>query len=432
VVVPTFGVTLSPPSARPDVSIAPSRDQTGVRVVWLLAVAGLVAYALRTDIAIAQEQLAPALMLSLAQMGVISGWGFQFAYTVFQVPAGVLADRYGVRLVLGMAIIGWSIASLASGVVTGPGAVAFALLFAARVLQGATQAAMFPAAALAATQFVSESRRVAASGLYLASSSLGAALAPLLLTPVMARDGWRAVFHTSAACGAIMAIVWFALAPSRPVLVRSTTRPTVGQQLREAARLLRQPAFQLLLTAYLLHSAIFFVFVFWFFRYLVEARGFSLLDSGVWSAVPHLTTFVVVPIVGMLTDRMGQRSTPSGARRRVAIVSIAIAACLVQIGALLPSAYLAIAAVSLAVACMVSCEAPFWTTTSTLAPSSAGAAGGVLNLAGNLGGVLSIWLVPLMKDAWGWSLMLSFWAALALVTAALWYATGRAMQGIRS
>jgi sugar phosphate permease len=39
---------------------------------------------------------------------------------------------------------------------------------------------------------------------------------------------------------------------------------------------------------------------------------------------------------------------------------------------------------------------------------------------GNIGGVFSIWLVPLMKDAWGWTPMFVFWSGVALVAALLW------------
>ncbi|MEO7963484.1 MAG: MFS transporter, partial [Gemmatimonadaceae bacterium] len=67
------------------------------RVVWLLALVSLVGYALRSNIAIAQEFMAPELGLSMAQMGVISAWGFQLAYAVFQIPGGFLGDRYGAR-----------------------------------------------------------------------------------------------------------------------------------------------------------------------------------------------------------------------------------------------------------------------------------------------------------------------------------------------
>jgi cyanate permease len=44
----------------------------------------------------------------------------------------------------------------------------------------------------------------------------------------------------------------------------------------------------------------------------------------------------------------------------------------------------------------------------------------MLNLMGNLGGVLSIWLVPRMSAAWGWNGTLVFWSAVCVVAALLW------------
>jgi cyanate permease len=39
---------------------------------------------------------------------------------------------------------------------------------------------------------------------------------------------------------------------------------------------------------------------------------------------------------------------------------------------------------------------------------------------GNVGGILSIWAVPRMKDLWGWTAMLGIWAGVAVVAALLW------------
>ena len=39
---------------------------------------------------------------------------------------------------------------------------------------------------------------------------------------------------------------------------------------------------------------------------------------------------------------------------------------------------------------------------------------------GNLGGVLSIWLVPHMSAAWGWNGTLAFWSAVCVLAALLW------------
>ena len=72
------------------------------RLVWLLAAVTLVGYALRTNITIAQEYMAPDLGLTMADMGIISAWGFQFVYAIFQLPGGFLGDRFGARLILGL------------------------------------------------------------------------------------------------------------------------------------------------------------------------------------------------------------------------------------------------------------------------------------------------------------------------------------------
>ena len=394
------------------------------RVIWLLAMVSLVGYALRSNITIAQEYMAPDLGLSMAQMGVISAWGFQLAYAVFQIPGGFLGDRYGARMILGIAVVGWSVASLASGSVVVGAGVAFATLFLTRVLLGVAQAATYPVSAMAAAQFVPEEQRVGASSIYLAAASLGSALAPLLLAPLMVWAGWRAVFLASAVVGLVTATVWFLFAPRRSEPTGTQRYLPMGEQLRNVAALLTHRPLLILSTSYLLHSAVYFVFVFWFFRYLIEARGFSLLASGVWGSVPHFMSFALAPLVGLGADRLARKMLPAVARRRVAMTCLSVAAAFVLIGANLPTPTMAIVALGISVACLVSCEAPYWTATTALARESAGSAGGVLNLMGNLGGVLSIWLVPIMKDAWGWTLMLAFWAGVALLAAVLWSFTG--------
>ncbi|MGQ0641144.1 MAG: MFS transporter [Gemmatimonadaceae bacterium] len=394
------------------------------RLIWLLALVSLVGYALRTNIAIAQEYMAPDLGLSMIQMGVISAWGFQLAYAVFQLPGGFLGDRYGAPLVLGLAVLGWSMASLASAMVGGGAAVAFATLFGARVLLGVSQAATYPVAAMATAQYIPAAQRVGASAVYLAAGSLGAALAPLTLAPLMVLAGWRAVFVASAVVGVLTAFAWFALAPRQSESVRTHRAVPISTQLREARQLLRTRPLLVLTASYFLHSAVYFVFVFWFFRYLTEARGFSVLASGVRASVPYFMAVVAAPLAGLAADRLSRRRPPMVVRRRMAMAGLTLAAGFVLIGANLPTPGTAILALGASLACLVSVEAPFWTTATALAPEAAGSAGGLLNLMGNLGGVFSIWLVPLMKDAWGWTPMFVVWSGVALVAAFLWLGVG--------
>ncbi len=392
------------------------------RVVALLCLVGCVAYLVRTDVAVAQEQMAPALGLTMADMGLITAWGFQLSYALLQVPAGMFGERFGARTALALALLGCSVASLVTGFAPEGGAAATGTLVGTRILLGVSQAAVFPVAAMAVSQFVPDENRMRATALYISSSSLGAAIAPLLMAPVMEQFGWRAVFLLSGSIAAIASVVWFTQMPRRPAVssVASTSALSLSGLLRGTRLLARNPNMQRLTVAYLLHSAVYFVFVFWFFRYLTEGRGFNVLASGVWASLPNVAGFVCAPIIGMLADRLGRKIGGNLARRRVAMSCLLGATGFALAGAAVPGALLAIAALSLSSACLNGAESPFFATATVIGAANPGASAGLLNLMGNLGGVLSIWLVPRMTAAWGWNGTISFWAGVAFVAAVLW------------
>lgn len=390
------------------------------RVVSLLCAVTCVGYLVRADVAVAQERMVPALGLTMTAMGAITAWGFQLAYTVFQVPAGLVGERVGARTALMLALFGCSVASFATGMMPESPAAAIPTLWITRVLLGISQAAIFPVAAMAVMAYVPANRRVRATSFYISTSVLGAALAPLLMAPTMEWFGWRAVFVLSGVIGAATAVVWRALMPPPAVDTATTATPDAGSTQRELRRLLANPHLRRLSLAYLLHSAVWFVFLFWFFRYLVDGRGFTVLASGVWASVPSIAGFVGAPLVGVAADRLGVRLGAGRARRLVAMSCLLAAAGFVAVGAALPGAVLAIAALSLASACLNGAEAPFFMTATAIGAGNPGTAAGLLNLMGNLGGVLSIWLVPHMAAAWGWVGTLAFWSAACVIAALLW------------
>jgi ACS family glucarate transporter-like MFS transporter len=393
-----------------------SRRRPG-RFILLLGFVSLVGYTVRSDISVAQEFLAPDLGLTLNDVGTITAIGFQLAYALFQIPAGFLGDRFGARLVLGGALVLWALGALGSALV--PAGAAFAPLFAARFLLGMGQAATYPVGAMAIAQAVPPERRATANAYFISSALLGAALAPLALAPLMVRFGWRAVFLASAGLALAAALLWIRFAPADRSADAAPGQARLSSQLRASLLLLRDRNLLLLSTGYMLHAAVFFVFIFWFFRYLTEGRGFSVLASGFWGSLPALTAFLLAPLGGILADRVGRGRGPE-ARVRVAVGCILLAAVLVVVGANLPGPVPAIAALSLSVACINASEGPLWATATSIKPGTAGAAGGILNFMGNVGGIISIWAVPRMKDAWGWTTMLGIWAGVAVVAALLW------------
>lgn len=389
------------------------------RVTLLLGLVTGVAYLVRADVAVAQERMAPAMGLTMIEMGAITAWGFQLSYALFQVPAGMFGERFGARSALALALVGCSVASFLTSAMPHEGAVL--TLVSTRVLLGIAQAAVFPVAAMAVMIHVPVTQRVLATAIYVATASLGAATAPLLMAPVMERFGWRAVFGLSGVIAIVTALAWRALMPPRPPHPERQDAFQVRHgALPELRLLVRNIPLLRLSISYLLHSAVWFVFVFWFFRYLTEGRGFTILASGLWGSLPSLAALVLAPLIGTATDRLGRRVGSAQARRRAAMACLLSAAGFVTAGAILPSAILAILALSLSTGCVNGAEGPFFMTATALGVKSPGAAAGMLNLMGNLGGVLSIWLVPRMSEAWGWNGTLVFWSGVCVVAALLW------------
>jgi ACS family glucarate transporter-like MFS transporter len=388
------------------------------RVTLLVSLVTGIAYLVRTDVAVAQERMVPALGLTMAAMGTITAWGFQLPYALFQIPAGMFGERFGARAALALALGGCGIASMLTAGLPADGAVA--VLASTRVLLGLSQAAVFPVAAMAVQQYVPAADRVRATAIFIATSACGAAVAPVLMAPVMERFNWRAVFAVSSAIAAGTTLVWLALMPRTAGYPGAGERRDRGSAWPELRKLMHDARLRRLSCAYLLHSAVYFVFLFWFFRYLTEGRGFTILASGVWASLPSVAGIVLVPPIGFATDRLGRRIGSSLARRRVAVACLLSAAGFVLAGAILPSAVLAVFALSLASGCINGAEAPFFTTATAIGAENSGAAAGVLNFMGNLGGVLSIWLVPRMSAAWGWNATLLFWSGVCVTAATLW------------
>src|SRR5262249_727753 len=71
-------------------------------------------------------------------------------------------------------------------------------------------------------------------------------------------------------------------------------------------------------------------------------------------------------------------------------------------------------------ALVMSVEGVFWAAVTELAPARTGTAGGILNMAGNLGGLLAPLLTPWVAATFGWIVALDLAACIALLGGGLW------------
>ena len=92
----------------------------------------------------------------------------------------------------------------------------------ARGLLGFGEGATFPGGLRTAADSLPLERQSRGMGISYSGASLGAIFAPLIITPIALRFGWRAAFIATGALGAAWLVVWWFVA--RPPLVRAVNR----------------------------------------------------------------------------------------------------------------------------------------------------------------------------------------------------------------
>src|SRR6185436_8749362 len=122
---------------------------------------------------------------------------FRAAYTIFQLVSGPLLDRLGTRRGLSWAVLWYSAVAMATSLATGLKSFA-----AFRFLLGAGEAANWPGATKAVSEWFPRRESGWAVALFDSGSSIGAALAPLLVLGLFRAFGtWRPVFVIIGALG---------------------------------------------------------------------------------------------------------------------------------------------------------------------------------------------------------------------------------------
>src|SRR5262250_1442041 len=101
---------------------------------------------------------------------------FRAAYTIFQLVSGRLLDRLGTKRGLSLAVLWYSMVAMATSAASG--LKSFAVF---RFLLGAGEAANWPGATKAVSEWFPESERGLAVAIFDSGSAIGGAIAPLLV-----------------------------------------------------------------------------------------------------------------------------------------------------------------------------------------------------------------------------------------------------------
>ena len=162
----------------------------------------LLSYIDRNALAILAPTILQETHLSGEQYGIIIAC-FSYAYMLGNPLWGHLLDRIGVRRGMAVAVGIWTVASTAHALASG-----FWSFAAARALLGAGEGATFPGGLRTVAQTLSPAKRGKGLAVAYSGGSLGAMIAPVIVTPLALWFGWHGVFLATGFFGAMWLVLW--------------------------------------------------------------------------------------------------------------------------------------------------------------------------------------------------------------------------------
>ena len=375
----------------------------------LLFVATTINYVDRNALSVLKTSLqqpleAGGLALTDADYGWIT-FAFTAAYAAFPPLIGIAIDRFGVKRSQAAALLLWSAAAAAHGLVA-----SVLGLIVVRFLLGFAEAAHFPAAIKAVAMWFPQQERALATGIFNSGTALGIIASPITVWLALS-FGWQFAFIAIGVVGLLWLVFWTRgfNAPERHARVSAEELAHIqaGQPPQQTTiklpwtALLRFKALWPFLTAKLLTDPVWWFFLFWLPSYLERERGQNPLKSAGLVALIYLGSSVGSIAGGWLSSSLVRRGWPIG-RARMTAMGLA-AACMP--GAILAyyseSFALCVGLITLATACHQAWSANLLTSATDLFPTKV--SGAVIGLGATAGGIGGMFIALLAALAVQWT-----------------------------
>ena len=296
-------------------------------IVGLLLLSSVINYIDRQTLSVLARTIQDDLGLSdMGYARVVQA--FLLAYTISYLVSGRVTDRLGTRVSMAAFIIWWSLANIGT-------AFASSLLTLGiwRLLLGIGEPGNWTVGPKALSEWFPARERGLAYGIFTMGATIGATVAPPLIAWLALSYGWRGAFVITGALGLFWVVPWLWLyrpPHEHPRLTEVERRivppaPSAGAGRQAGAEwglwrtILTQRDTWLLLGTRVLTDPVWYFYLFWFPKYLTDARGLSLVEVGRVAWVVYLAADLGALLGGWLSGRLIDRGRRPIAARKVVL-----------------------------------------------------------------------------------------------------------------
>lgn len=406
---------------QPNKGVYEARSGVRWRIFGIIGLLTVINLADRTALSVGMPTLAHELALSPTMQGLILS-SFFWTYAILQVPGGYLIDRLGPSRVVTASTILWGIFQTAAAFATG----GLSLLL-TRLGLGAAEAPLFPAGGKLNALWLSGRERgrgavLMDSGSYLGAGLGGGAIAWLIFT----FDSWRIAFAVAGLVTiAAGLLAWWYLHddPARHPYVNAAELEHIRAPVPGLASAvppgtpIDPRAIAPVMVGRLGWAMMNFGLITWGPSYLAQARGFDLKQMGGAMVVIFLFGFLGSLTAGFGADALQRR----GLSRALVVKSMLAVSGLGVMTAflVLPTITDPVGAVALlsGTTFLLCFGSLYWSFPALLAPADRiGVVGGLMNMAGSIGGIAVPIVVGAIVQATGsFTTVLHFFAGCAVL-----------------
>ena len=384
------------------------------RVVPLLIIMLVCNQLNRANIGYAREYLEADVGIGAAAYGFGAGVFF-IAYAIFELPSNIMMERFGARIWLTRIMVSWGVISAAMMFVKNA-----EMFYVLRFLLGVAEAGFFPAVIYYMAKWLPNSHRGRATALFIAGSSLAAALSGPLSGPLLSMHGlaglrgWQWLFLVEGATSVTVGVIGFFILNSHIRDAKWLSRneqdalmAAIDAEEHEKAaasgvegkgsrwRMMADPKLILFCWIYFAIQLSIYANTFWLPSIVRRIHGLNDITVGLLSSLPWICAVAAM----YLSSRMGDRDP---ARRRPLLIVALITAAVGTYLAAIASPWLALVFLCIAAMGFKSASPLFWSIPqSTLHPMVLAPAIAIINSLGNLGGFVAPFGFGLIKQATG-------------------------------